>query len=65
VGFLDECVHVKVCNVSDGRKWDMTLLYLARVVCIWCIAVVVVSAVFIMVRLVLLVGCYRGILVVD
>jgi hypothetical protein len=44
VGFLDECVHVKVCNVSDGRKWDMTLLYLARVVCFWCIAVVVVSA---------------------
>lgn len=37
------CVGVWPSDVSDERVWETTLIYLARVVCNWCITVVFVS----------------------
>lgn len=46
--FLDEFVHVRVygakrCERCKGAGDETTLIYLAGIVCIWCIAGVVVS----------------------
>ena len=51
------CAGLWPSDVSDERVWETTLIYLVRVVCNWCIAIVFVSVcVFIMVRLFLVVG---------